>query len=155
MDSFGDLDYRNDPRLVFDSEIGKHLLSKVCGSGAVAHDAGALHHLSGSQEMFVICNKFLPVNGYKALTVWPFIFVRCKLSDIDLNHERIHGRQQAEMLLVFFYVWYCVEWLVRVCLYCDGHKAYKNISLECEAYSNEEKADYLNYRRLWSWTKYL
>ena len=105
--------------------------------------------------MFVIRNKFLSVNGYKALTVWPFIFVRCELSDIDLNHERIHGRQQAEMLMVFFYLWYGIEWFFRLYVYRDVHKAYRNISMEREAYTNEGDIDYLSHRRLWRWTKYL
>ena len=121
----------------------------------MAVDAGALHHLSDPQEMLVVRNTFLPMNGYKALTVWPFIFVRRELSNVDMNHERIHGRQQAEMLVVLFILWYGIEWLVRLIQYRDGHKAYKNISLEREAYTNEADMEYLKHRSFWRWTKYL
>lgn len=33
------------------------------------------------------------MKGYKAITLYPFIFVKkgAKFSDVDLNHENIHG----------------------------------------------------------------
>lgn len=105
--------------------------------------------------MVVIKNKILPMSGYKALTLWPFIFVRRELSTVDMNHELIHGRQQAEMLVVLFLLWYGVEWVVRLCQYRDTHKAYKNISLEREAYDRQYDDDYLSHRHFWAWTKYL
>ena len=105
--------------------------------------------------MIIIRNSLIPVRGYKALTVWPFIFVHGDLSDADLNHERIHGRQQVEMLMVLFLVWYGVEWMVRLCQQRDAHRAYRRISLEREAYENEADGDYLKHRRLYAWTKYL
>ena len=89
------------------------------------------------------------------MTIWPFIFARCELGDVYLNHEKIHGRQQVEMLVVLFLLWYSIEWLIRFCLYGDSNKAYKNISMEREAYANQNNPDYLNHRKLFSWTKYL
>jgi hypothetical protein len=38
-----------------------------------------------------------------------------------------------EMLYIPFYLWYGVEWLVK--LFCKGN-AYRNISFEREAYDN-------------------
>jgi hypothetical protein len=43
--------------------------------------------------MIIIKNKFIPFKGYKAITIWPFIFVKSDLNNVDLNHEKIHGRQ--------------------------------------------------------------
>ena len=149
------MDHRDDSRLVFDSEDREYCPCEDCRGGYLATYAGALHHLSDPQEMLIVRNNFLPMNGYKALTVWPFIFVSSELSDVDMNHEKIHGRQQAEMLIVIFLLLYVIEWLVRLIQYRDGHKAYKNISLEREAYGNEDKSDYLAHRRLFAWTKYL
>ena len=42
--------------------------------------------------MKVIKNKIIPFKGFKAITIWPFIFTRSDLSNIDLNHEKIHGK---------------------------------------------------------------
>lgn len=70
----------------------------------------------------------------------------------DYNHERIHLRQQSEMLVIPFLIWYALEWIVR--LFMHGN-AYRNISFEREAYINELRNDYLNSRRRWAWVKYL
>jgi hypothetical protein len=44
--------------------------------------------------MFIIKNNIIPFEGFKAMTIWPFIFVREDESfdDVDLNHEKIHCR---------------------------------------------------------------
>ena len=104
--------------------------------------------------MIVIVNRFLPLPGFKAMTVWPFVLVRKgkRFDDVDMNHEEIHGRQQKEMLFVGFFVWYVVEWLVRLLM--PGN-AYRNISLEREARVNERDLGYLERRRHWAWWKYL
>ena len=72
-----------------------------------------------------------------------------------LNHERIHLRQQAELLVVFFYVWYGLEYLIRLIQYRNRHEAYKNISFEREAYANEKDLDYLKRRSFWEFLKYI
>ena len=46
-----------------------------------------------------------------------------------------HTAQMKEMLYIFFYLWYVVEWIIR--LFMKGN-AYRNISFEREAYSNED-----------------
>jgi hypothetical protein len=43
--------------------------------------------------MRVIFNDIIPFKGYKAMAIWPFIFVRNdikSLSSVDINHEKIH-----------------------------------------------------------------
>ena len=97
--------------------------------------------------MLIIHNKLIPFKGFKAITLWPFIFVRkeCSFSEIDLNHESIHGRQQLELLIIPFYLIYIVEWIF---------KGYRNISFEKEAYSNQNNLDYLKTRKLFAqWRK--
>ena len=88
--------------------------------------------------MIKIKNKIFPFKGFKAITIYPFIFTRSKLSDIDKNHEEIHGRQQLEFLIIFFYIIYLIEYIV---------KNYKNISFEKEAYSNDQNLNYLKERK--------
>lgn len=90
--------------------------------------------------MKIIRNSIIPFKGFKAITLWPFIFVRkeCSFNEIDLNHENIHGRQQKELLIIPFYIIYLIEWIF---------KGYRNISFEKEAYRYEEDLGYLKRRK--------
>ncbi len=72
-----------------------------------------------------------------------------------INHERIHTAQQRELLFVPFYILYLIEWFIRLLHYRNGHKAYRNISFEREAYANGHNLNYLNSRKPFSWTRYL
>ena len=109
--------------------------------------------------MKLVYNNIIPFNGYLAMCIFPFIFVRKDARAIkttDINHETIHGKQQIEMLLVLFFVWYGIEWFVRLVAYgFDGHLAYKNISFEQEAYLHEDDLIYLNNRKLFASWQYL
>ena len=66
--------------------------------------------------MKIIRNNIIPFSGYKAMNLFGVLFVRgnAKIDDITLNHEKIHTAQIKEMLYVFFYVWYAIEWLIRL-----------------------------------------
>jgi hypothetical protein len=95
-----------------------------------------------------------------AMAVFPFIFVNKnkldKFGETAFRHELIHHRQQKEMLLIFFYVWYVLEYAFRIIqykFYID--EAYMNISFEREAYANERDKYYLKKRKFWNWVKYL
>lgn len=107
----------------------------------------------------IIYNNIIPFKGYKAIALWPFIFVRNsakkRFSIYDENHERIHLKQQVEMLFVLFYLWYIIEYVIRALLYWNFKEAYKNISFEQEAYLNEGNLDYLNTRTILSWVRFL
>lgn len=72
-----------------------------------------------------------------------------------MNHERIHVRQQLELLILPFYIWYALEFILRWIQYKEIHKAYRNISFEREAYSNEANLHYLKNRKCWSFAGYL
>lgn len=72
-----------------------------------------------------------------------------------INHERIHTAQQRELLFVPFYILYVIEWLVRLVQFRNRHDAYRNISFEREAYSNDDNLDYLPNRKLFAWRHYL
>ena len=90
----------------------------------------------------------LRMNGISALAFYPFIFVDSKtiIDDILINHERIHLRQQIEMLVIPFYIWYLIA------LY---RKGYNNISFEKEAYDNQRNLNYLNGRGFLKFRKYI
>jgi hypothetical protein len=105
-------------------------------------------------------NKFLKFFlGKKVIgiTLCPFgIYLsNVKIDQIDsepssvkytLNHEKIHWKQQLEMLVIPFYFLYCLEFFI---------KGYRGISFEREAYNNEKNLGYLNNRRHYSWVKYI
>ena len=79
--------------------------------------------------------------GIRGLAFFPFIFVG-DASDIDdtlINHEKIHLKQQLELGVLPFYMWYLIA-LYRV--------GYMNISFEKEAYANEKNLQYLKKRRI-------
>ena len=104
--------------------------------------------------MKIIYNNYIPFKGFKCINLFGVLFVRkgCFMSEEDLNHERIHTAQMKEMLYVGFYVWYFIEWLIR--LFCKGN-AYKNLGFEKEAYSNDDNLTYLASRPRFAWWKYL
>lgn len=64
-----------------------------------------------------LCKFFGFFTGFsktaKAVTIFPFIFVRSETELIPwlINHERIHIRQQIELLLIGSIVLYIVEFL--------------------------------------------
>lgn len=128
-----------------------------------------------------IISKHIPFSGYKAMTVWPFIFIREGMAwaydEKTDRHEHIHGIQQVEMLIAgiliaivlfvvgcgwwslaalpLFFYWYVVEWLIRWAYYRNRKTAYKNISFEREAYAKEDDVVYLDSRKPFVWVKYI
>ena len=93
--------------------------------------------------------------GYKAMALWPFILVVGTANAYTLNHERLHHRQQLEMLVIGFYLWYLVEYLVRLIQHKNHNKAYMAISFEKEAYAMAGNLNYLKYRKFLASLKYL
>ena len=90
-----------------------------------------------------------------AITLWPFILVRGKMDPITLRHETIHIRQQAELLILPFYVLYVAFWLYRWLQLGDRKAAYYAIPFEREAHSNHDDPAYLTLRRPYAWARYV
>ena len=103
-------------------------------------------------------NKFINFftgNSVIGVTLAPFgVFLRKDYisNKTVIRHESIHWKQQLEMLIIFFYLFYVIEWFIR--LFMSGN-AYRNISFEREAYSNEKNKNYLTERKKYAWVKYL
>jgi len=74
---------------------------------------------------------------------------------ILLNLERIHIAQQKELLVLFFYIWYVVEFLIRLIISKDYNTAYMNVSFEREAYCNETNFEYIKKRPRWAFLKFI
>lgn len=115
--------------------------------------------------MILVVNRFFSKlllesigNKFSGITFWPFIVVEnheLKKDVVFMNHERIHLRQQAELLVLPFYVWYVLEFVLRWIWCKNAHRAYRNISFEKEAYANEKNLDFLKQRKFFGFWNYL
>lgn len=104
--------------------------------------------------MKIIRNNIIPFKGFKAINLFGVLFAR-KNAFLDaktINHEEIHTAQIKELLYIFFYVFYLLEWIIR--LFMKGN-AYKKISFEQECYANESDMSYLSRRKKYAWFKFL
>ncbi|GGC01298.1 hypothetical protein [Dyadobacter sediminis] len=102
---------------------------------------------------FLLNISFLWVEG---MAIFPFIFLRRKApSRFLINHEQIHLRQQLEMGIVLFYIWYLAEYLIRLVQHRKHYLAYLHISFEREAYQHQADLEYLKKRSFWAFRKYL
>lgn len=63
------------------------------------------------------------------------------MGEMELNHEKIHSKQQLELLIIPFYIIYLIEAIF---------KGYYCISFEKEAYANQDNLDYLKTRKWYS-----
>lgn len=112
-----------------------------------------------SEKILNSLSWFMRIGG---ITLYPWIVLREKYRDnyyyktkkapAVINHESIHIEQQKELLVIGFYLWYFVEWIIR--LFMKGN-AYKNISMEREGYENRKNLDYLKTRKKYNFLKYI
>lgn len=103
--------------------------------------------------MKIIRNPILPPKDFTAINILGVLFCR-KSTEITpdiIRHEQIHTQQMAELLFVGFYIWYVLEWLVRLPM---RGNAYHNISFEREAYDHMYDKSYPARRKPYAWTKY-
>lgn len=110
--------------------------------------------------MKIIYNNLIPFKGFIAINLFGVLFVRNEYKErfesegfatTTLNHESIHTEQIKELGYIFFYIWYLIEWLLRL----PFGNAYYNISFEREAYANEKNKKYLQTRKRYSFLKYM
>ena len=131
--------------------------------------------------MIKIVNNIIPLKGFLAICLWPFLFIRKEnlkhFSWYDENHENIHAYQQQEMFIVgdvlalilafggfqwwslitlpLFYWWYLAEWIVKCVIYRNPMTAYKNVSFEREAYNNQSDMTYIDGRKMFNWLNFI
>ena len=107
--------------------------------------------------MILIFKHILP-KQYNGVTIFPFIFLKDKKLKLDkrlINHEKIHLKQQVELLWIFFFIWYFTEYVMGLIRYKNHYLAYKNISFEKEAYINDSNLHYLKKRNVFEFIKYI
>jgi hypothetical protein len=92
-----------------------------------------------------------------ALAFYPFVLVKRKYMASDpvlINHEKIHLRQQLEMLLLPFYLVYFTHYLFNYLRFREHYKAYRHNVFELEAYAHEQDLNYLKSRPFWGFLQY-
>lgn len=60
----------------------------------------------------IFVSKYITPKGYSGITLFPFIFLKRKdmlENKVLINHEKIHLRQQIELLIVPFYAFYILS----------------------------------------------
>lgn len=111
--------------------------------------------------MIVISKQFLrlfTLTFAEAIALFPFIILRSRsLADNQelIRHEKIHLRQQAELLVIFFYIWYLTEYLLRRLSGNSHMEAYLRISFEREARANAGNPQYLDLRKFWAFLAWI
>ena len=84
----------------------------------------------------------------RAITLAPFgIYIQEEhlYNEHIRRHELVHWNQQIEMFILPFYLWYFLEWIVKLFIY--GNKAYYSLSFEREARAGRTER--------FGWIKYL
>lgn len=106
--------------------------------------------------MRVYFSKVIPFGRFTAIN----LFARLYVKDTDgtkvkymiarpnryfrlIQHERTHTKQQNDLLGIFFYIWYVIEWFFKI---FTEIKAYRELSFEREARTNEKDIDSYNVK---------
>lgn len=111
--------------------------------------------------MIIVQNRLtgLLPGKFPAMCIWPFILIKSSVSSSRLaeiiRHESVHARQQVEMLWIFFFVWYLLEFCIRFIATRNFMKAYQSLAHEREAYLNDNNPHYLKHRKPYAWLRYL
>ena len=110
-------------------------------------------------------SKIIPFKGFYACTIFNCIYRNIKyrntpISSITLNHEKIHMSQSHDFNIGFcgyflFYLFYGLEWLLKLPFFVAGYRIYRSLSFEQEAYKNESNKEYLEQRKRFAWVKYI
>lgn len=106
--------------------------------------------------MKVIYNTWFPFGRYSTLNFFGILFTKQKfLTESTIVHESIHTAQIREMLYVFFYLWYGLEYLLIRLFHKKQNDSYHDISFEEEAHNNDKDSGYLRVRKHYAWLKYV
>ena len=107
--------------------------------------------------MLIIHNHILPFPGYRAINLFGIIFARGNepLSARTITHETIHTKQMLETLVIGFYIWYLLEFFIKLLICFNWDRAYRSISFEQEAYEFADCPQWPKQRGRWTWWTYV
>ena len=111
------------------------------------------------KKLIKVYNRFIPLNGFNAITIFKWMFIREEYLGIlpwfTENHENIHYAQERELAFIPFYILYGIEYLIKLLFTWNFMKAYVSVSFEQEAYFNMFNSKYLENRKYYEWLRYL
>lgn len=106
--------------------------------------------------MKIVYTKWFPFGPYHTINLFGILFTkRDYLTRDTILHERIHTAQMKEMLYIFFYLWYGVEYIIIRFFHKKQNNAYHDVSFEEEAHDNAYNWTYLETRKRYAWFKYI
>lgn len=106
--------------------------------------------------MLIIKNSWFPFGRYSTINICGILFTKSdSLSEKTINHENIHTHQMIEMLFIFFYLWYGIEYLIIRLFHKTQNCSYHDVSFEEEAYEHQYDFTYLKNRKHYAWFKYI
>lgn len=112
------------------------------------------------RKLLFFINPLFPVKGYQYMNICGILFTRNesaidRMTDSTVRHEVTHTKQIIEMGIIFYYLWYVIEWLIRLLIMADSHKAYKAISFEVESRMAAIDSNYNRKVFQYRWINYL
>jgi hypothetical protein len=111
-----------------------------------------------SKGLINLISKFKGLDGVKASAFFPLIIFKDKSFEVDriVIHERIHFKQQIELLFIGAIVWRFTErFYLKAFQSKNSLDSYKLTSFEQEAYLNQENPNYLKERKAFAFVKYI
>lgn len=106
--------------------------------------------------MKVVYTKWFPFEPYHTINLFGILFTkRDYLTRDTILHEQIHTAQMKEMLYIFFYLWYGIEYIIIRLFHKKQNDAYRDVSFEEEAHDNAYNWTYLETRKHYAWFKYI
>jgi len=72
-----------------------------------------------------------------------------------VRHEKIHFKQQLELLIIPFYLLYLFHYLINLLKYRNHSKAYFEICFQQESYRYDGQVNYLELRKPYAWVAFL
>lgn len=106
--------------------------------------------------MKVVYTKWFPFGPYHTINLFGILFTkRNYLTKDTILHEQIHTAQMKEMLYIFFYLWYGIEYIIIRFFHKKQNDAYHDVSFEEEAHDNAYNWTYLETRKHYAWFKYI
>ena len=107
----------------------------------------------------IVRNSIVPkllswIIDIRAITLFPFIFIKDNGDERLINHELIHITQQKETLVLGFYILYIWDYIIGLVKFKNFRDSYYSIRFEREAYNNDHDKYYLKYRKMFSWKNY-
>ena len=108
-------------------------------------------------------SKIIPFKGYYAIQLFGTIYIREEYKSLPvrestITHETLHLKQALDFGIgkfgfIIFYLFYGLEWILKLPMYLFGKNPYRELSFEKEAYDNQYNPDYPNTRKRWAWIK--